>query len=147
MSLCRILLFDGSKFKYKASIHMFTQYGTRPAKINHVCKKSPVFWILFYHNLPSFHANKMGFLHTTFRAEDISKNITRCNLHLHGWFFQARSHSYVWYTLIALAVTSYVHVSTCTILMYDIWKFLILHSCTCYIHNAVGTYRVGPLCS
>ena len=93
------------------------KYVTRPAKINHVakCKKSPIFPSFHYHNLWTIHTNKikslsllqnlMGFWNlwkwdTTFRAKDISKNITRCNLCSHGWFLQAWSHIV---TLILLA--------------------------------------------
>ena len=71
-------------------------------------KKLPIISSLLYHNLRNIHTNTikslsvlqnlMGFFlklqkwDTTFRAKDISKNITWCNVHSHGWFLQARSH-------------------------------------------------------
>lgn len=84
---------------------------TRPGKIN-PCehKKSLIISPLLYLNLLtvissatsslSLLQNLMGLLlqfterDTTFRTEDISKNITLRNLHSHGWYSQARSHIY-----------------------------------------------------
>ena len=70
-------------------------YVIRPVKINHVSAKNLlIFSSLLYHNLLTIYANNikslllpqnlMVFLHTTFRAEDISENITWCILHSHG---------------------------------------------------------------
>ena len=73
---------------------------TGPAKIDHLSAKNHRFLAcLFYHNLTiyttatkssSLLQNLMGFLlqvikwDTALGTEDISENITRCNLHSHG---------------------------------------------------------------
>ena len=65
--------------------------------------------------------NLMGFFcnwwkwDTAFWMEDISKNITRCNLHAHGRFSQARSHihtSHILYrgTLILVSILASVSI-------------------------------------
>ena len=71
----------------------------KPSKIDHVSAKNhQIFVSLLYHNLLTITINAtesspllqnlMGFLpqftDTLLRTEDISENITQCNLHSHG---------------------------------------------------------------
>ena len=74
-------------------------YVTRPAKINHVTAKNyHLFLLIIFYTKTSQSLTLMQDLiynsqkwNTTFRTEDISKNITWSNLHSHGWLLQARS--------------------------------------------------------
>ena len=74
-------------------------------------KKLPIFPFLLYHNLQNIYTNKtkslsllqnlIAFLlkftkrNTTYTAEGISKNITLCNLHLHGLSTGLYSSTYI----------------------------------------------------
>ena len=62
------------------------------------CKNYHLFLLIIFHTNTSQSLTLMQNLihdsqkwNTTFRTEDISKNITWCNLHSHGWLLQAHS--------------------------------------------------------
>ena len=80
-------------------------YKNQPCECKNNCRFFPS---LFYHNLRTIHINNTKCLpllqnfmdlqkqDTTFRTEDINKNITRHNLHWHSWFLQAQSQIYTY---------------------------------------------------
>ena len=93
-------------------------YVTRPTKINHMSTKNHWFLSpLLYHNLWTVNSNaiislpplqnlmdydwasfcNLQKLDTTFRTDDISKNINQCKLHSHGWSLQAQSYIWMWF--------------------------------------------------
>ena len=128
---------------YTEYIHSIFVFVTGPAKINHLSAKNHWFCSsLVYHNMITIYTtaikssslmqNLMGCLlqlmeiDTTFWTEDISGNITQCNMHSHDLFSQAQSHFSI------LQFSSLRRVSFCGIMCIHMYQHKMLVGCTVY---------------